>query len=257
MGTVRMAMDDAIATIIIDNPPLNLLTNDVRDTLLAWLDGAVADDGVRAIVLAGAGGRAFSAGSDVREFLADMREDRGAERAERERHFLERIAGCPKPIVAAIEGHALGGGCELALACDFRIAGEGATLGFPEIRLGVFPLNTVEWCRLLVGAAWTRELMLLGQPIGAEDARRIGLVHRVVATGQARSAAGARARELAALPGLTLAEIKRLLNRRVLALLAEGAGTAQEAAARVFRSEDLREGVAAFREKRPPRFRHR
>jgi enoyl-CoA hydratase len=257
VSEVHLDIAEAIAMMTIDNPPLNLLSNGVREKLLRRLQEATAADQVRAVVVTGAGGRAFSAGSDVREFVDEMRERGGAERAERERRFLERIAGCPKPILAAIEGYALGGGCELAMACDFRVAGEGAQLGFPEIKLGVFPLNSVERSLLVVGEAWTKELMFFGEPIDAATALRAGFVHRVVPRGQALAAAQERAGVLAKLPGLTLGELKQLINRRYLALLAEGAGPARDAAARIFESEDLQEGVAAFREKRAPRFRHR
>lgn len=257
MSEVHLDIAEAIGTITIDNPPLNLLSNGVREKLLQRLQEATAADQVRTVVVTGAGGRAFSAGSDVREFVDEIRERRGAERAERELRFLERIPRCPKPILAAIEGYALGGGCELAMACDFRVAGEGAQLGFPEIRLGVFPLNSVERSLLVVGEAWTKKLMFFGEPLDATTAHRAGLVHQIVPKGRALAVAHEWAGELAKLPGLTLRELKRLINWRYLELLAESAGPARDAAARVFESEDLQEGVVAFREKRAPRFRHR
>lgn len=254
---VRLEVEDARAVVTLDHPPLNLLSDAMRAEVLACLDAAAGDPQVRAVILTGAGERSFSAGSDVREFLEDIRRDRGAERADREYDFLRRVLTCPRPTIAAIEGYALGGGCELALACDFRVAGEGARLGFPEIRLGVFPLNTVERSVCLLGEARTKELMFLGEAVEAAEAARIGLVHRVVPAGTALAAARELASRLARLPGTTLAELKVLATRRSLELLEAGRRAAREAAARVFRTEDLGEGVAAFLEKREPRFRHR
>lgn len=253
----RLDIENHVATITIENPPLNLLSDAVRAEVLARVDAAVEDGGVRAIVITGAGERSFSAGSDVREFIDDMLGNRGAERAEREYEFLKQIATCPRPTIAAIEGYALGGGCELAMACDFRVAGEGARLGFPEIKLGVFPINTVEQSVLLLGEAKTKELMFFGDPIGADEAARIGLLHRVVPTGHALTAAREMAERLARLSGATLSELKGLTTRHSLELLEAGGHLACEAAARVFRTEDFREGVAAFLEKRAPQFRHR
>jgi enoyl-CoA hydratase len=252
----RLDVDDDVATVTIDNPPLNLLSNAVRAELLARFEVAAAEGRVRVVVITGAGPRGFSAGSDVREFVEE-RGSGGAERAEREFEFLKRVASCPKPTIAAIEGYALGGGCELAMACDFRVASEDAQLGFPEIKLGVFPINTVDRSVLLLGEARTKELMFFGNAIGAGEAARIGLVHRVVAKGQVLTVAREMAQRLGRLPGATLAELKGLINRHYLESLEEGGRFARDAAARVFRTEDLREGVAAFLEKRPPQFRHR
>ena len=253
----RLGIENHVATITIDNPPLNLLDRAVRAEVLARMNAAVEDGGVRAIVITGAGERSFSAGSDIREFVDDIRRNRGAERAEHEYELLKQIATCPKPTIAAIEGYALGGGCELAMACDFRVAGEGARLGFPEIKLGVFPINTVERSLLLLGEAKTKELMFFGDPISADEAARIGLLRRVVPTGHAMTAARELAERLARLPGATLTELKGLTARHSLEPFEAGGRLAREAAARVFRTEDLREGVAAFLEKRVPQFRHR
>lgn len=258
-GTIgaRLHIEASVATITIDNPPLNLLSNAVRAGLLAQLHVAAGESAVRAILITGAGQRSFSAGSDIREFLDEIGAKRGAERAARELEFLKEIASCRKPTIAAIEGYALGGGCELAMACDFRVGSETAQLGFPEIKIGVFPINTVERSLLLLGEARTKELMFFGEPIEATEAARMGLLHRVVPRGQALASARDVARQLARLPGVTLAELKALANRRHLAALEEGARLVQDATARVFATEDVQEGVAAFLEKRAPEFRHR
>lgn len=257
MATVHAETGDGIAILLIDNPPLNLLSNAIRAELLRALAAVEADDRIRAVVLAGAGARAFSAGSDAKEFVRDMDEDRGAERARKELEFLRRVSFFRKPTVAAIHGYALGGGCELAMACDLRVASVEAQIGFPEIKLGVFPINSIEGSLRLFGEAKTKELMFLGEPIDASAALRIGFLNRVVERGQALAEAQAIARRLAQLPAVSLTELKTLINHQYRRLLEEGGRLAAEAMAKIFRTEDVREGVAALLEKRPPQFRHR
>ncbi len=257
MGSVRLEVEDGVGSLVIDNPPLNLLSNAIRAQLLEGLDSLGASEGVRAVVISGGGDRAFSAGSDVREFLGEIDEKAGAVRARRELEFLMRIMSFRRPTVAAIEGYALGGGCELAMACDFRVASAESRLGFPEIKLGVFPINSIERSLRLLGERWTKELMLLGEPIGAEDAARAGLLNRVVPRGEALRAAKDLARRLAELPAVTVAEVKALINHRHARLVEEQGRLAADAMDRIFRTEDVREGVTAFIEKRKPRFGHR
>ncbi|MFQ5830880.1 MAG: enoyl-CoA hydratase/isomerase family protein [Candidatus Methylomirabilia bacterium] len=257
MSSVRFDSEDGVATLIIDNPPLNVLSNGVRGELLTRLSAAAAEERIRAVVICGAGDQAFSAGSDVREFIREMKECRGGERAERELDFLKRVVSFPKPTIAAIEGHALGGGCELAMACDLRIASENSQIGFPEIKLGVFPINAIEGSLRMFGEAKTKELMFFGEVISAPDALRIGFLNRVVPKGRALSSAREMAHRLVQLPGVTLVELKSLINYQYGKLLDEGGRLARDAASRVFRTEDLQEGVAAFLEKRAPHFRHR
>jgi enoyl-CoA hydratase/carnithine racemase len=248
-----------VARVTLDHPPLNLVTRE----LLVALDGALAtleaaDPGdVRAVVVTGAGERAFSAGSHVGEFEAQ----RGA--AGRERHELEsgvarRLAELPMPTIAAIEGNALGGGLELALCCDIRVASERARLGLPEVRLAVTPgAGGTQRLPRAVGPARARELILTGRIIDADEAERIGLVHAVVPTGEALSRATAIADEIAARGPLAVREAKRLVALSTEVDLDTGLAAELDASDRIFASEDMLEGARSFFEKRDPEYRGR
>lgn len=248
-----------VARLTIDNPPLNLVTRELLDTLtsaLATLE--TADPGaVRAVVLTGAGERAFSAGSNV----ADFENQRGA--AGRERHALEsgvaaRLATLPMPTIAAIEGNALGGGLELALCCDIRVASERARLGLPEVRLAVTPgAGGTQRLWRVVGQARARELILTGRILDAAEAERIGLVNRVVPAGDAVTAATAIGEEIAARGPVAVREAKRLIALSTDVDLASGLAAELDASDRVFASEDMLEGARSFFEKREPEYRGR
>jgi enoyl-CoA hydratase/carnithine racemase len=243
-----------VAHLELVNPPLNLVTRELLaelDTALATLEAAPADD-VRVVVVTGSGDRAFSAGSHVGEFESQ----RGT--AGRERHALEegvarRLAQLPMPTIAAIEGNALGGGLELALCCDLRIAASRARLGLPEVRLAVTPgAGGTQRLPRVVGPARARELILTGRVIGADEAARIGLVHEVVADGEARRRADEIAAEIAARGPLAVREAKRLIDVAVDSELDVGLAAELEASVRIFETEDMLEGARAFFAKRDP-----
>ncbi|MDQ2674846.1 MAG: enoyl-CoA hydratase-related protein [Chloroflexota bacterium] len=248
-----------VARLTLDNPPLNLVTRDLLEQLetgLATLEAADPGD-VRAVVVTGAGGRAFSAGSHV----GDFEHQRGA--AGRERHELEsgaaaRLARLPMPTIAAIEGNALGGGLELALCCDIRIASDRAKLGLPEVRLAVTPgAGGTQRLSRVVGEARARELILTGRILDATEAERIGLVNRVVPAGQAVAAAAEIGEEIAARGPLAVREAKRLVALSSDVDLASGLKAELDASDRVFASEDMLEGARSFFEKRDPEYRGR
>ncbi len=243
-----------VAHLELVNPPLNLVTGELLtelDAALATLEAAPAGD-VRAVVVTGSGDRAFSAGSHVGEFESQ----RGA--AGRDRHVLEegvarRLAQLPMPTIAAIEGNALGGGLELALCCDLRIAASRARLGLPEVRLAVTPgAGGTQRLPRIVGPARAKELILTGRVIGAEEAARIGLVHEVVADGEARHRADQIAAEIAARGPLAVREAKRLIDVALDADLDAGLDAELEASVRIFETEDMLEGARAFFAKRDP-----
>jgi enoyl-CoA hydratase/carnithine racemase len=248
-----------VARLTLDNPPLNLVTQDLLEQLdaaLAALEAADPGD-VRAVVVTGAGDRAFSAGSHV----GDFQDQRGA--AGRARHELEsgvatRLARLPMPTVAAIESNALGGGLELALCCDIRVASEQAKLGLPEVRLAVTPgAGGTQRLSRAIGEARARELILTGRVLDAMEAERIGLVTRVVPVGQAVSAAEEIGAEIAARGPLAVREAKRLVALSTDVDLASGLEAELDASDRVFASEDMLEGSRSFFEKREPDYRGR
>ncbi|MQA85461.1 MAG: enoyl-CoA hydratase [Streptosporangiales bacterium] len=254
--TVRVERRDAVAVVTLDNPPLNLLTMALRAQLTELAGDLAHDDAVRAVVLAGAGGKAFSAGSDVREFPTDP--EAGRERSRLEHRCYDALAGLPQPVVAALHGHVLGGGLELALACDLRVAEATARLGLPEVHLGVFPAGGgTQRLPRAVGAGRAKELMFLGATLDAAEAARIGLVNRVVDAGQARDAAIALAEQIAGRPAGAVRAIKTAVDSGLADGPRAGAETEGRLIAQVFGSYDAREGVAALLDKREPRFEHR
>jgi len=247
----------AVATIRLNNPPLNLVSLDVTKALAAALVRIEQDEDVRVVILAGTGDRAFCAGSDVKEFPSLA--GRVAEgKLVNENAMYDRLAELPVPTIAAIEGNALGGGLELALCCDLRVAASTALLGLPEVRLGVMPgSGGTQRLPRLIGLARSKELILLGEIIDAETALSFGLVNRVVTQGEAESVARELAETLASRGPVAVREAKAVLNTTLDGSLAEGQADELTASERVFSSEDMLEGAAAFVEKRPPRFRNR
>jgi enoyl-CoA hydratase len=254
-GLVSLELD-RVAHLELVNPPLNLITEALLRQLadaLAILADASPDD-VRAVVVTGRGDRAFSAGSDVGEFEA-QRGPGGRARLELEARVSRALADLPMPTIAALEGNALGGGLELALACDLRVASSRASFGLPEVRLAVTPgAGGTQRLPRVVGPSRARELILTGRVIDAAESYRIGLVHEVVPPGQARARALEIGREIAARGPLAVREAKRLLDASTELDLGAGLAAELEASLRVFATEDLREGVSSFFEKRDPQY---
>jgi enoyl-CoA hydratase len=245
-----------VARLELDDPPLNLITGALLaqlDAVLAVLESADAGD-VRAVVLTGGGDRAFSVGSNVKEF-EDLRGPAGRARFELEARVARRLAGLPMPTIAAIEGSAFGGGLELALCCDLRVASERAQLGLPEVRLAVTP-STGGTQRLprIVGLARAKELLLTGRILTAAEAERISLVHEVVPSGEAVARAEAIGREIAERGPLAVREVKALLDGALDRDLAAGHAAEVEASVRIFATDDLVEGTRAFIAKRQPEY---
>ena len=258
MSLVRLELG-TIAHLTLDNPPLNLVTRELLTEMGAALDileGSFPGD-VRAVVVTGAGDRAFSAGSHVKEFES-QRGPNGRERHALESGVADRLARLPMPTIAAIEGNALGGGLELALCCDIRVASETSRLGLPEVRLAVTPgAGGTQRLPRVVGVARAKELILTGRVLSADEAERIGLVSRVVPAGEARAAADEIATEIAARGPVAVREAKRLVDLASDADLATGLAAELDASDRVFATDDMLEGAEAFFAKREPQYRGR
>lgn len=243
-----------VAEITLDNPPLNLFTRKMTQSLAAAVAEVGGLDDCRAVIVTGAGGRAFSAGSDIGEF------PEVAQRVIQDKLWAENAAfgalqALPCAVIAAIDGAAFGSGLELALCCDLRVSGAGATFGLPELGLGVIPgSGGTQRLTRVIGAARAKEMILLGEAVDAATAERIGLVHRVVETGGALDAARALGARIARLAPLAVGEAKRLVDLSTQVPLGQGLAAEMQASERVFRSADLMEGVKAFFEKRPPGF---
>jgi enoyl-CoA hydratase len=239
------------------NPPLNLVTRELTEELHDALTRIAASDDVRVVVLTGAGDRAFCAGSHIGEF--EGLKGRVAEgKLLLEKLVYRQLARLPMPTIAAIERDALGGGLELALCCDLRIASERARLGMPEVRLAVLPgSGGTQRLPRVVGPAKAKELILTGRIVDAAEAERIGLVNRVVPAGQARAAADGVAAEIAARGPLAVREAKRLVDTALDLSLDAGLAAELDASERIFDTEDMLEGAAAFFAKRDPRYQGR
>ena len=248
---VRWTEEDGLATLIIDRPPLNPLSHQVKNELMQCIDEIAADQGIRCVVLHGAGGRAFSVGADIKEFPEITARREGRRHAVQEHTLYNRIDFFPVPTIAAIEGHCLGGGLELALACDLRVASDISRLGLPEVKLGVFPAGGgTERLPRLVGESRARELIYTGEPVNAAEALRIGLVNRVASTGQALVVAQALGRTIAEKAAVTLRTVKMVLDRGLCMDLMEAQQVSTEAISELFQSEAVQAGVRAFLEKR-------
>jgi enoyl-CoA hydratase len=252
---LNLEQEGAVAVVTINRPAvLNALSEAVLREIESALEALAEDQNVRAIVLTGAGEKAFVAGADIKE-LAAQTPVSGRETARRGQRLFTRIEQLGKPVIAAINGFALGGGCELALACTFRFAAETAKIGLPEITLGLLPGygGSVRLPRL-IGKARALEMILTGKPVAAEEAFRVGLVNRVVPAASLVAEAKAFAAELAAKAPIALRYALQSVERG----LEMPVGEALEFEATLFglvaSTADMREGTTAFLEKRKPVF---
>lgn len=246
-----------VARLHLDNPPLNLISEELLadlDAALATLERSAPGD-VRVAVVSAGGERAFSVGSDVKAFERH-RGAAGRAHFEREEAVTSRLANLPMPTIAAIEGDALGGGLELALACDMRVVSERARLGLPEVRLAVTPgAGGTQRLPRIVGVARAKEMILAGRLLAAGEAEAIGLVNRVVPVGQALHVAHEMAGEIAKLGPLAVRAAKQLIDRALDVGIDAGLAAELEASGRIFATDDMLEGARAFIEKRSPRYR--
>lgn len=243
-----------VTTVRLNNPPLNLVTVELTQLLDRALADLEGDPGLRCVIVTGSGDRAFCAGSDVKEFES-LQGRVGAGKLFVEKAMYRRLARLPVPTIAAIQADALGGGLELALCCDLRVADERAKLGLPEVRLGVMPgSGGTQRLPRVVGIAKAKELILLGEIISAPEALEIGLVNRVSKAGAAHQDATAMAETIASRGPVAVREAKRALELAVDVALDEGLARELDASERIFSSTDMLEGAKAFFEKRNPRF---
>ncbi len=251
---VRVERSEGVTTITIDRPPVNAMSAKVVAALEEALAALAIDASTRVALLRGAGDRGFSAGADISEFPALFAPRSGA-RGEGIQRLADHIDAFPKPIIAAIHGFCLGGGLEIALACDFRIAAADARIGLPEIRLGILPGGGgTQRLPRFVGPGRARLIIFSGEPISGRRAYEWGLVEEVVEAAEVFDAARALARTLAARSPHALAVLKALARETRDVPLGEGLRTEWAALARCLAHPDGREGVTAFLEKREPRW---
>ena len=253
---IFVTREENIAMITFTRPKvLNALNHATMAELSAAIDELDSDKNVRCIILTGAGEKAFVAGADINELRAIASGAQGAEFSAWGQSILFKIENLSKPVLAAINGYALGGGCELAMACDIRIAADSAKLGQPEVNLGIIPgYGGTQRLPRLVGKARAKWLILSGDRISAQEALRIGLVDFVVPAGELMSTAREMARNLASKPPLSVALAKRSINVGTEADLVTACAYEAGQFGLVCSTEDHIEGLTAFLEKRPAQF---
>jgi enoyl-CoA hydratase len=249
---VRLERKGRIALVTLDHPPVNVLSADVLEALALRLKEAERDPEVRVVVLASAAERAFAAGADIRE-MASLDPSGARVHAARGQGITRQIERLPLPVVAAVHGVCLGGGLEVALACDFIVASEEANFGQPEINLGVMPgWGGTRRLPRRIGAARARRWILSGRSVPAREALEVGLVERVVPRAELLTAAFDLATELSAKPPVALAAAKYAILNAIDSHVDDGLAHELDLWARLFGTPGQKEGMQAFLEKRIP-----
>jgi len=244
-----------IACITVNRPDkLNALNHKVMEELKDCFAAAQKDDEVRVVILTGAGEKAFVAGADINE-LAVQTPLEGKETSLRGQKVLDFIENLGKPVIAAVNGFALGGGCELAMACTLRIASENARFGQPEVKLGIIPgyAGTQRLPRL-VGKGRAHEIILTGEMVSAQEAFRIGLVNQVVPAGELRATAEKIAQKIMANAPVAIKFAMEAVNRGMEMTQEQGEFIEATLFGLLTTTADMKEGTQAFLEKRPPKF---
>ncbi|MBV9791545.1 MAG: enoyl-CoA hydratase/isomerase family protein [Chloroflexi bacterium] len=256
---ILLERDGAVAIVLLNRPKqLNALSQAVIREIDAAIDELAADETVRAIILTGSGDRAFAAGADIGELASLESATQGRTLATRSHHLGRKMADLDKPIIAAINGFALGGGLELALACDFRLASDTAQVGLPEVTLGILPgWGGTQRLPRLVGPGMAKLLMMSGDRIDAAEALRLGIVERVYPQAELLDAAKQLAQKLAGMPPLSIAAIKQAVNRGLNMTLDDANMYEAGLFAELTATQDCKEGTRAFLEKRKPEWQGR
>ena len=253
--TLQYREDGAVATIQLNRPEKkNAFNAQMRTEMENLLRDLARKTAIRAVVITG-GDEIFCAGADISEIEGTNSAEAAYKHAREFQILFDQVEALPQPVIAAVSGYALGGGCELALACDFRLASETARFGLPEIKIGAFPGGGgTQRLPRLIAAAKAKEMILTGDPITAQEALGIGLVMKLVTKENLLPEAKGLAAKLAALPRLALQASKMLINRSQEVDLATGLEFEARTFGGIAHTHDLAEGTKAFLEKRKPKF---
>lgn len=254
-NTIFTKLEDGILIITVNRPDkMNALNKDVIEDIGKAMDDVYSNPDIKSVIITGAGEKAFVAGADISEFTS-LAKAGGSALAKRGADLVfNKIENCPKPVVAAVNGFSLGGGCELAMACHFRVAAENAKFGQPEVNLGLIPgYGGTQRLTQLIGKGKCMELMMTADMIGAEEAKSLGLVNHVVPLPELLTKTKEILLKIQTKAPLAIAHIIRLVNQATKAD-PKGFDNEIEAFGDCFDSEDKAEGTAAFLEKRKPVF---
>ena len=247
--------EGAVSIIQLNRPQKkNSLNTELRHEIEAALKEIAEDPRQKVVILTG-GEDFFCAGADIGEIQDASTAEETYKHSREFQLLFDRIEALPQPVIAAVAGYALGGGCEMTLACDFRIAAEGARFGLPEIKIGAFPGGGgTQRLPRLIGASKAKEMILIGDPITAEEAHSLGLVMKVVPKGKVLEESRNFAARLAALPRLAMEASKMLINKGMEVDLTSGLEMEARCFGNLAGTNDLKEGTSAFLEKRKPNF---
>ena len=253
--TLQYREDGAVATILLNRPQKkNSFNARMREEMEKLLHDLARKREIRAVIITG-GDEIFCAGADISEIEGATGAEAAFQHAREFQILFDQVESLPQPVIAAVSGWALGGGCELALACDFRIASETARFGLPEIKIGAFPGGGgTQRLSRLIGVAKAKEMILTGDPISAQAALAAGLVMTVASKERLTDEANGLAAKLAALPRLALQAAKMLINRSQEVDLATGLELEARSFGAIAHTHDLAEGTKAFLEKRKANF---
>ena len=255
---VKVTVEDRVAIVTIDHRPVNALDRQTLQELGQIVEAIGAEASVKVVVVTGGGSLAFVAGADIKEISRLTSPHEAQEMAALGQAVFLKIQRLNKPVIAAINGVCLGGGCELAMACHLRISGDRARFGQPEVTLGIIPgWGGTQRLPRLIGKAKAVEWILTGDLFTAQEALRLGLVNQVVPQDQVLKVAKDLARKIASKGGVAIAQALRAIEEGTDRPLEEGLAKEAEAFGTVASTEDSREGVKAFLEKRQPQFKDR
>jgi enoyl-CoA hydratase len=256
-SVVECKLDGVIATITINNPPMNPLNKDAIDGLKESFGLLAKESDVRVVILTGAGDKAFVAGADIKEFptwTTDTAEEAGA----KGQRVFSQIENFPAPVIAVINGFALGGGLELALSCDIRLASESAVLGLPEVSLGIIPgYGGTQRLSRTINAGDAKKMIYAAEMVKADKALSLGLVQEVLPGDQLMERALKLAKKIASNAPIAVKGAKRAINSERNLTIAQGIATELAVTREVFDTEDKKEGVDAFVNKRKAEFKNK
>ncbi len=255
---LKLEKADFIATVTVSREKaMNALNPDVLKEITRCFQGLSEDREVRSVILTGAGDKAFVAGADIAA-MSTMTPEQAAEFGKLGHEAMSAVENCKRPVIAAVNGFCLGGGMELALSCDFVYASERAKLGLPEVGLGLFPgWGGTQRLTRLVGKDRAKEVILTGRVLSAQEALQFGIVNRVCAPENLMNEARATAAEIAKKGPMAVSLAKKLINNACNTTLEEGLKEERSSFPECFKTEDVREGLKAFLEKRPVQFKGR